>query len=212
MPALTLRRTKQQSMPIQSQVFSIHNSDSIYVRKIAVTSKEETLVCLDSDFATFHLYDLKKQHRFSTWKYKNESLVEPKVFSFVIDKDDKLILVGGDQAYSGDDKKRKGTREAFMSLHKLSPGFECLHLLKMNELDKQIITMVRDPASGLLFASDYGKNIIVLRIAPTEKIDLVQVLKDVHTDYPFSMIIRDNRIYTCSLSQKVTAIEFQADP
>lgn len=199
-------------MQIRSLVFSIHNSDSIYVRKIAVTSKEETLVCLDSDFATFHLYDLKKQHRFSTWKYKNDSLVEPKVFSFVIDKDDKLILVGGDHAYSGDDKKRKGTREAFMSLHKLSPGFECLHLLKMNELDKQIITMVRDPASGLLFASDYGKNIIVLRIAPTEKIDLVQVLKDVHTDYPFSMTIRDNRIYTCSLSQKVTAIEFQADP
>lgn len=182
------------------------------MRKIAVTTKEEVIVCLDSDFATFHLYDIKKQHRFATWKFKNESLVEPKVFSFVIDLHDKMILIGGDHAYSGDDKKRKGTREGFLSLHKLQPAFECLHLQKMSELDKQIITMQRDDASGLIFAADYGKNIVVLRITPTDKIDFVQVLREVHTDYPFAMVVRDNRIYTCSLSQKVTAIEFQADP
>ena len=36
------------------------NIDSVYVRKIEVDPAEEILACLDSDLATFHLYDLKK--------------------------------------------------------------------------------------------------------------------------------------------------------
>lgn len=213
MPASIPRKRRKSNSPTPSLVLQGLTEDSIYVRKILITSKEEILVCLDSDFATFHLYDLKKQHRFASWKFKNEGLVDPKVFSFEIDLRDNLILIGGDHAYSGDDKKRKGlTREPFLSLHKLQPTFECLHLQKLSELDKQIITMRRDEVSGVICVADYGKNIILVRLTSKDKIDFVQVLKDVHTDYPFSMIVRENRVYTCSLSQKVTAIEFQQDP
>ena len=199
-------------MLIPFQVNSL-DRDSIYARKIQITSKEELLVCLDSDFATFHLYDIKKQHRFATWKYKNDALVDPKVYTFEIDLHDNLILIGGDHSYSGDDKKRKGvSREPFLSLHKLQPSFECLHLQRISEFDKQIITMCKDEATGIICSADYGKNIMLIRITANDKIDFVQVLREVHTDYPFSMLIKENRLYTCSLSQKVTAIEFQTDP
>jgi len=180
-------------------------SDSVYTRKIEATETEEFLVCLDSDFATFHIYDLKKQHRFGTWVYKNEQLVEPKAFSFTLSKNDKYIVIGGDHQYKGDDKKRK--REAFLSLHKLNPSFELVATVKIPDIDTQLVTMCKDPESGIVFAADYSKNLLVCRTVD-EKLSVIQVLKDVHVDYAFSMSSHDNRLYTCSLTQKLSAVEF----
>lgn len=169
------------------------------------------MVCLDSDFSTFHLYDLKKQHRFATWKFKAEGLVDPKVYIFKICLKDSLVIVGGDHAYSGEDGKKKLGREAFLSLHKLQSSFECLHVQRFSELDKQLTTMSRDDESGVIFVGDYGRNVLVVRITAKDKINVVQLLRDVHTDYPFSMVFKDNRLYTCSLTQRVTVIEFQEE-
>lgn len=124
-------------------------------------SREETLVCLDSDFLTFHLYDLKKQHRYTTWEYKNENLEDAKVFCFKLTIDEKYVVIGGDHKYSGEDKKRR--REAFISLHKLNATFEHVQTRKFQTYDKQFITMCRDEESGVFFACDYGKDMLVFR-------------------------------------------------
>lgn len=177
-----------------------------------MNSTEDVLVCLDTDFCTFHLYDIKKQHRFATWKFKADGLVDPKVYTFKIDIKDGLILIGGDHDSQDIDKKRKSpSREAFLSLHKLQPSFECVHIQRLPDIDRQLITICRDDDTGVMFAADYGKNVVVVRITCMEKIDYIQVLRDVHADYPFSMVCKDNRLYTCSLSQKVTAIEFTTE-
>ena len=180
-------------------------TDSVNVRKIEADNKDETLVVLDSDFCTFHLYDLKKQHRFATWEYKNPDLSDPKAFSFKLTLDGKFVVVGGDHRYAGDDKKRK--REAFLSVHKLGPTFELLQTKRFAEFDKQFITMCRDDDTGVMFAADYGKDMLVFRFTD-EKIQTIQLLKDVHVDYAFFMTSHENRLYTVSLTQKVSAIEF----
>ena len=158
--------------------------------------------------ATFHLYDLKKQHRYATWEYKNDSLQDAKAFCFKITLDGRCLVIGGDHKIIGADKKTR--REAFLSLHKLGPTFEHLQTKKLPEFDKQFITMSRDEESGVMFAADYGKDMLVFRCID-DKIHLIKTMKDIHTDYAFSMHSKDNRVYTCSLSQKVSAIEFSFD-
>lgn len=180
-------------------------SDSVYTRKLEATENEEFLVCLDSDFATFHIYDLKKQHRFATWVYKNDLLTDPKAFSFTLSKDDKYIVIGGDHHYKGDDKKRR--REGYISLHKLNPSFEHVATIKMPDIDSQFVTMCKDSESGVVFAADYSKNLVACRVVD-EKLFLIQNLKDVHVDYAFSMASHESRLYTCSLTQKLSAVEF----
>ena len=183
-------------------------TDSIYVRKIEVDSREENLVCLDSDFSTFHIYDLKKQHRYTTWAYKNDQVVDPKVYCFKITIDNKFIVVAGDCKYVGEDKKKK--REAFLAVHKINNTFEHVHTKHCVDFDKHFVSMCRDEESGVMMACDYGKDMIVFRCTD-EKLQTVQVLKDIHVDYPFYLHTRENRLYTCSLSQKVSVIEFSLD-
>lgn len=68
--------------------------------------------------------------------------------------------------------------------------------------------MCRDEASGVLFAADYGKDLLVFRITDEGSIFTVQAMRDIHVDYAFHMVCQYNRLYTCSLTQKVSAIEF----
>lgn len=44
-----------------------------------------------------------------------------------------------------------------------------------------------------------------------ERIYTVQNLKEVHTDYPFYTMCSDNRVYSSSLTQKISALEFNAE-
>ena len=50
-------------------------------------------------------------------------------------------------------------------------------------------------------------NLLIIRWADN-KLIAINLLDNVHKDYPFSIICRNKRIYTCSLTQNVTAIEF----
>lgn len=182
--------------------------DSIYVRKIEVDAMEENLICLDSDFSTLHIYDLKKQHRYTTWEYVNDLVVDPKIFCMKITVDERHLVVAGDCKFTGDDKKRK--RESFVSVHKINPTFEHVNTKRYPESEKHIVSLCRDEESGVMFAADYGRDLIVFRFID-DRIQTIQILKDIHIDYAFHMINRDNRLYTCSLSQKISAIEFQTD-
>lgn len=63
------------------KITTIYFLDSDFIRKIEVTKDESRLVILDSDFLTFHIYEVKRQRRINTWKYENP---ECKKFPFLI--------------------------------------------------------------------------------------------------------------------------------
>ena len=42
----------------------------------------------------------------------------------------------------------------------------------------------------------------------SESLHVVQQVKGIHVDYPFHTLAKANRLYTCSLSQGMSAVEF----
>ena len=66
----------------------------------------------------------------------------------------------------------------------------------------------RDKSIANMFEQDKQEK----RIEMLEKVEKVKSensnLKDVHVDYAFSMASHENRLYTCSLTQKLSAVEF----
>ena len=86
---------------------------------------------------------------------------EPKVFSFTLSIGDEYIVVVGDHKAKSNDKRRK--KEAFVALHRLSPNMEHIQTKTFGDLEKNFISICKDPDSGTLFACEYGSEIVALR-------------------------------------------------
>lgn len=90
---------------------------------------------------------------------------EPKVFSFTISVDDQYIIVVGDhKANIGEDKRRK--KEAFVALHRNLPTLDQVQTMTFSHIEKNFISIVRDDQSGVLFACEYGPDILAFRYTP----------------------------------------------
>lgn len=87
---------------------------------------------------------------------------EPKVFSFTISvNDDYVVVVGDHKAKVGEDKRRK--REAFVALHRMNPAFDLVQTMVFADMEKTLISVTKDQASGTYFACEYGPDVLVLR-------------------------------------------------
>ncbi len=78
-----------------------------------------------------------------------------------------IVIVGDHKAKVGADKRRK--KEAFVALHRNSANMEHLQTLTFPELEKNFISITKDPESGVFFASEYGSDILVLRYAAADQ-------------------------------------------
>lgn len=112
--------------------------------------------------------------------------------------------MGEHRARTADEKRRK--KEAFVALHRLET-FEVLQTLLFPRFDKNFVSVSRDQESGVLFACEYGPDVVALRITNNRLVE-IQHLKGVHTDYPFQVLARGPRVFTCSLSQGLSSLEF----
>ena len=139
-------------------------------------------------------------------------MTEPKIFSFTISVDDRYIVVVGDhKAAVGEDKRRK--KEGFIALHRNLPTMDHVQTMTFGSIEKNFIVVSRDEESGIIFACEYGPDIVAVRYFPfiritDDKLYLVQQIKGVHIDYPFHVLLKSNRLYTCSLTQGMSAVEF----
>lgn len=89
----------------------------------------------------------------------------------------------------------------------MNPTMDHVQTITFPELDKNFISISKDPESGVLFACEYGADILTFRIT-NETLVMMQQCKNIHVDYPFQTVVRSNRLYTCSLSQGMSAVEF----
>lgn len=117
-----------------------------------------------------------------------------------------MVVVGDQKSKTGDDKRRK--REAFVAVHKLSPGFDHVQTLSFPEMEKNFIHVCKDPESNAIFAFDLGTDAVVFRLIDGN-ISVIQKMKAVHSDYPFMSMVRGNKVYTCSTTNCATFIEFK---
>lgn len=85
------------------------------------------------------------------------------MFSFTISiNDDFIVVVGDHKAKVGEDKRRK--KEAFIALHRMNPTMDHIQTITFPELDKNFISISKDHESGVLFACEYGADILTFRI------------------------------------------------
>lgn len=89
------------------------------------------------------------------------------MFAFAISVNEDYVVIGGDQKYKGDDKKRR--REAFISLHRFNTNMDHLQTMNFPHLEKHFINITTDPVSGVIIACEYGTDIYVFRYRDVTK-------------------------------------------
>lgn len=126
-----------------------------------------------------------------------------------------MVVVGDHKAKVGEDKRRK--KEAFIALHRMGANMDHLQTMTFAELDKNFISVSMDPESGTMFVCEYGPDILVFRYPDfdpritNDSLHLMQQCKNIHVDYPFQTVVKGNRLYTSSLSQGMSAVEFSGN-
>ena len=70
-------------------------------------------------------------------------------------------MVGDHKAAVGEDKRRK--KEAFISLHRNCATMDHIQTLTFSHIEKNFILACRDDESGLIFACEYGPDIVAVR-------------------------------------------------
>jgi len=110
------------------------------------------------------------------------------VFSFTISvNDDYVIVVGDHKAKIGEDKRRK--REAFVALHRMNPAFDLVQTMIFSDMEKNIISITKDPISGTLFACEYGPDILVLRYVLCDEESLMMLCLSCSVSRPSTQTI-----------------------